>query len=78
MEQNLNISLQEGDNLNLNLRNENLNITLREGGGGSSSDNYNELRNKPQIEGVVLQGNKTFEDLKLIALTNREIEALLN
>ena len=30
---------------------------------GSGTDNYNELDNKPSINGVVLQGNKTTEDL---------------
>lgn len=38
---------------------------------------YNSLRNKPQIEGVTLQGNKSFEDLTLSALTNSEIDELI-
>lgn len=33
------------------------------GGGGSSAVNYNNLTNKPTINGVVLQGNKTTADL---------------
>ena len=39
--------------------------------------NYERLENLPQIEGVTLIGNKTHDDLKLHALTNSEIEALL-
>ena len=33
------------------------------GGGGGSSSNYNNLSNKPQINGVELSGNKTASDL---------------
>ena len=51
--------------LNLNLvSEEELNLGLHEGG-GSGSNNYNDLFNKPQIGGVILQGNKTLEDLGL-------------
>lgn len=31
--------------------------------GSSSTDNYNLLKNKPQINGVTLEGNKTLEEL---------------
>ena len=41
------------------------------------SIDYNKIQNKPQIEGNVLQGNKTFEELSLESLTNQEIEDLL-
>ena len=44
--------------------------------GGGTTD-YELLRNKPQIEGVTLIGNKTFEELTLVSLTNEELEALL-
>lgn len=44
--------------------------------GGGTRD-YELLINKPQIEGVTLIGNKTFEELTLIGLTNEELEALL-
>lgn len=40
--------------------------------------NYNDLYNKPKIEGVVLEGDKTFEDLTLKSLSNMEIEAILS
>ena len=38
---------------------------------------YELLGNLPQIEGVELIGNKTFEDLGLTALTSAEVEAAL-
>lgn len=39
---------------------------------------YGKLTNKPKIEGVTLQGNKTFEDLSLSSLSNLEIENMLS
>ena len=39
---------------------------------------YGALTNKPKIEGVTLQGNKTFEDLSLSSLSNLEIENMLS
>lgn len=39
-------------------------------------DNYNDLRNKPQIEGVELAGNKTLNDLG--AYTDDQVDALLS
>ena len=33
------------------------------GGGGTGTDNYNDLRNKPRINGVELTGNVSLEDL---------------
>ena len=47
------------------------------GSGGGGTSDYTELSNKPQIEGITLEGNNTFEDLGLEALTNLQIEALL-
>lgn len=35
------------------------------GGGGSGTTNYSELTNKPQINGVTLDGNKTSEELNI-------------
>ncbi len=52
-----------------------VNESIRPGSGVSSD--YEDLSNKPSIESVTLQGNKTFSDLGLEALTNEEIEALL-
>lgn len=42
-----------------------------------SVNDYNDLRNKPSIEGVELEGDKTFEELNLQSLTNQELEAML-
>jgi hypothetical protein len=41
-------------------------------------NNYNYATNKPSINGVTLQGNKTTEDLGVVSLSNLEIERLLN
>ncbi len=44
------------------------------GGGGTGTDNYNLLSNKPQINGTVLSGNKTSDNLGLqnkISATNK-------
>lgn len=46
-------------------------------GGSIMVTDYSRLTNKPMIEGVVLDGNKTFEDLHLNVLTNSELEAIL-
>ena len=51
--------------------------TMGPGGGGQGTQDYEALANKPQIEGVTLNGNKSFSDLNLNALTNMEIEELL-
>ncbi|MGF6375132.1 hypothetical protein M2140_000166 [Clostridiales Family XIII bacterium PM5-7] len=48
------------------------------GNGGKVIDSYEELKNLPQINGVEIIGNKSFSDYGLEALTNMEIEALLN
>ena len=42
-----------------------------------ATTNYEDLNNKPSIEGVTLSGNKTFEELMFEPLTNTEIENLL-
>lgn len=44
---------------------------------GGTGD-YDKLENKPKIEGVTLEGDKTYEQLNLNKLTNEELEALLN
>lgn len=41
------------------------------------NETYAKLPDKPLIEGVVLEGNKSFEELNLSKLTNQEIEELL-
>ena len=42
-----------------------------------SVNDYNDLRNKPSIEGVELVGDKSFEELNLQRLTNTELENML-
>ena len=44
-------------------------------------DNYDLMKNKPQVNGVTLEGNKTTRQLKIEVtdpLTNLEIEDMLN
>lgn len=49
-------------------------------GGSSTVGDYNNLQNKPKINGVTLAGNKTSEDLDMdtTSITNSDIEALFN
>lgn len=44
---------------------------------GGTND-YNNLINKPSIEGVELVGDKTLEELGVEALTPQEIDAIIN
>ena len=50
-------------------------------GGGGGTDDYNDLSNKPQVNGVSLAGNKTSDDLDLLGendnLTPTQINDLL-
>lgn len=43
-----------------------------------STNDYNDLYNKPQINEVELRGNKTFDDLGDHTLTNIEIKEIFN
>lgn len=52
-----------------------LKIENRSEEGGTT--NYNRLSNKPSIEGVTLQGDKTFPQLGLGTLSVQEIERIL-
>ena len=64
---------------------------LADGGGGGGTRNYNELDDKPQVNGVTLSGNKSTEDLipigdglefdndgKLKAIVTKAVNDLLN
>lgn len=44
---------------------------------GTGTTDYNDLINKPQIEGVTLSGNKSFSDLNANRITNTEIENII-
>lgn len=50
--------------------------TIDAGGGDASLVSYNDLTDKPSIEGEILIGDKGYEELGLISITNSEIEAL--
>lgn len=43
----------------------------------SGTSDYTNLINKPQIEGVILEGDKTFEELNANPLSNIEIESIV-
>lgn len=45
--------------------------------GDAGTTDYLDLENKPQIEGVTLEGDLSFGELNLVSLTNEEIEELL-
>lgn len=46
--------------------------------GGSGGEDYNPLQNKPKVNGVVLIGDKSFEDLGVETMSNLEIQAIFN
>lgn len=46
------------------------------GGGSGGTTNYNDLANKPQINGVELSGNKTSDDLGISGMTEEQKEQL--
>lgn len=52
------------------------------GGGSGGTSNYNDLQNKPQINGTTLSGNKTGDSLGLLSagdeLTPAQINDLTN
>lgn len=43
----------------------------------AATRDYDRLENKPQIEGVTLQGNKTFPELGLEEITPQEIDEII-
>ena len=61
------LGLDSGDNAALNVESTTV----------VSVNDYNDLRNKPSIEGVELVGDKSFEELNLQSLTNTELENML-
>lgn len=44
----------------------------------SGINDYNDLVNKPSINGVELVGDKTTQDLDILPLTNAEIDEFMN
>lgn len=64
-----NISMESLDsefNLSLEENSVEIGATLREGYGPTTIVRYSDIIGKPQIEGVTLEGNKTFAELGLI------------
>lgn len=55
----------------------NLDLKVENRSESGGTNNYNHLLNKPSIEGVVLQGDKTFDDLGLSRVTEQEIDRML-
>lgn len=80
MENELVIELEE-DVLDISINTENESVEVEIEGSDKvptgSTANYNKLVNKPQIQGIELAGNKTFEELGLSSLSNSELEKLL-
>lgn len=44
----------------------------------NGTNDYNDLVNKPSINGVELVGDKTTQDLDILPLTNAEIDEFMN
>lgn len=80
MENELVIELEE-DVLDISINTENENVEVEIEGSdtvstGTTKD-YEKLHNKPQIEGVELVENRTFEELGLSKISNTQIDELL-
>lgn len=43
----------------------------------TETGDYNNLINKPSIEGVTLEGDKTFEELTLVKIKNSDIDDII-
>lgn len=52
--------------------------TYSYGGGGGGSSNYNDLSNKPKVNGVTLSGNKTGLDLQLAVVLESSSNTTVN
>ena len=48
------------------------------GGGGGGSTNYNDLTNKPMINGEVLEGDKPADDFDLLSESDEFTEEQIN
>lgn len=54
---------------------------VESGGGGTGAGgttNYNKLSNKPSINGTILQGNMTLEDIGIEEMSSDDLAALWN
>lgn len=71
------VSMQE-DQFNANMKSsDDMNADFGSTTKIETSD-YNKLSNKPRINEVELEGNKTFEDLGDTPLTNKEIKQIFD
>ena len=61
--------------LSVQQRQQSIPLSVEQGGG---TRDYNRLVNKPQINGVELVGNKSFEDLGEQTITNVELQSIIN
>ena len=53
----------------------NAKVVMLGGAGGSGTSNYNNLSNKPSINGVTLSGNKTTADLNILTASANPTDA---
>ena len=61
------MTLQENENINMNLSNSTeINMSAEEVVNQGSTDNYEDLRNLPSINDVVLKGNRSLSDLGIV------------
>lgn len=58
------VMVSDGDNFSMTGNNETFSMV---GGSGGGTLDYTKLNNKPSINGVVLEGNKTAAQLRLAA-----------
>lgn len=68
-EEELNIELVEEDILTIELDNDVIEVEVK---------NYNKLENKPKINNVELVGDKSLDELDIKALSNIDIEDIIN
>lgn len=63
--------------VNVDATEETYNLEMKETLGTGGTNDYTRLKNKPSINSNELIGDKTFEQLGLVSLTNEQIENLL-
>lgn len=79
----INVSEQKQPTIDMNVKANqgSVDIVVREGGGGGGTTNYEELRNKPKINGITLVDNQTLEELGAdihFEIPNNEVLRLWN
>lgn len=75
----LSINLETENELNIGLKSEKtFGIGLIDRGNGSSTVDYNKLKNHPEINGVELVNNKSFEDLGIGIVSSEDITTIVD